>query len=157
MGEKIRGRNRTPEELAYDLRTETRLCTTCGQRKSFSEFSKSKPSADGRNSKCKECSKKYAKRYYRSNQQRRREQWLQSEYDLSLEKYNEMHEQQDGKCAICGSAGTYSHQSHLAVDHNHETGEVRELLCGTCNNALGLFKDDPALLRKAAAYIEKHK
>jgi len=45
----------------------------------------------------------------------------------------------------------------LAVDHNHDTGKVRELLCNTCNNGLGCFKDDPKLLQSAIKYLNKHK
>lgn len=49
------------------------------------------------------------------------------------------------------------HHEKLCVDHDHETGKVRKLLCHNCNRALGLLRDDPALLRKSAEYIEQHK
>ena len=57
-------------------------------------------------------------------------------------------------CAICGGTNK---KYRLAVDHDHATGVLRELLCGTCNQGLGLFKDDPVLLHKAAMYLLKHR
>lgn len=52
-----------------------------------------------------------------------------------------------GRCAICGLP-------EKAIDHNHATGEVRGLLCGSCNTGLGFFRDSPKLLRKAAEYLK---
>jgi len=63
-----------------------------------------------------------------------------------------MFAEQEGCCAICGK-----HQSEqkkrLEVDHCHETGHVRALLCTNCNTALGKFYDDPELLYRAADYL----
>jgi hypothetical protein len=56
-----------------------------------------------------------------------------------------------GPCELCGA---YTDPLHL--DHDHKTGRVRGWLCLLCNTALGRFKDDPALLRRAAEYLEKH-
>jgi hypothetical protein len=53
-------------------------------------------------------------------------------------------------CAVCGSEGP------LVVDHDHATGKIREPLCHPHNLGLGQFSDDPALLRAAAAYLERH-
>ena len=69
-------------------------------------------------------------------------------YGIEPEEYLAMVEQQDGKCLICGKAPDV-----LAVDHDHQTGEVRGLLCKPCNAALGAFNDDYMLLQKAAAYL----
>ncbi len=71
----------------------------------------------------------------------------------------EMYEAQSHKCALCdspieintGNAGTSAH-----IDHCHEQGHVRGLLCPQCNTGLGLFRDDPYLLSKASAYVVKH-
>lgn len=72
-----------------------------------------------------------------------------------------MKRSQHDRCYLCGSEGfligNNAHTEKLAVDHDHETGRVRKLLCHNCNRALGLMKDDPELLRRAATYIEKHK
>ena len=75
------------------------------------------------------------------------------------EKYDQMFDRQNGLCAICERPETSMRNGRvkaLAVDHDHETGKVRELLCWHCNSGLGKFKDDSKVLRKAAEYLEKH-
>jgi hypothetical protein len=82
----------------------------------------------------------------------KRESWrLQHYYGVTKAKYDEMLLSQAGVCKICGSPRSTSHK--LAVDHCHETGAVRGLLCLNCNQALGKFKEDPALLDSAASYL----
>lgn len=82
---------------------------------------------------------------------------LMREYGITLDQYDAMLAAQDGLCAICGSppdpAG-YKASSILHVDHDHETGQVRALLCLNCNRGLGHYFDKPDLLRKAADYLE---
>lgn len=56
---------------------------------------------------------------------------------------------QNGKCKICAT----DIAARPVVDHDHRTGEVRALLCGTCNSGIGMFKDDPALLEAAIQYL----
>jgi hypothetical protein len=70
---------------------------------------------------------------------------------ITVEEYDARLEAQDGLCAICRQLNASVRR--LAVDHNHETGEIRGLLCSHCNRALGLFKDDPALLKAAIDYL----
>ena len=64
-----------------------------------------------------------------------------------------MLEKQKSLCAICGVSDSIS---KLFVDHNHQTGKVRELLCSKCNAAIGFLNEDIALLDKAKVYIIKH-
>ena len=77
-------------------------------------------------------------------------------YGITIDIYNTMFNNQNGCCAICNK-----HQSkfknRLSVDHCHETGIVRDLLCNKCNLALGNFKDDIRLLENAIRYLKKHK
>jgi len=62
-----------------------------------------------------------------------------------------MLEMQQGMCAICQV------EPAAHVDHDHDTGAVRELLCFNCNGGLGQFKDQPDVLRAAADYVERHR
>ena len=85
---------------------------------------------------------------------------LQRKFGISLAEYGKMLVAQGGKCAICEQEETEKRDGvlkSLAVDHDHETGAVRGLLCSPCNQAIGKLKDDPAILRRAADYIEKHR
>lgn len=83
---------------------------------------------------------------------------LKKMYGITLEDYRRMSEEQKHTCAICGCKETAidakGSERFMPVDHCHKTGKVRALLCSHCNRSLGGFKDDPDLLRKAAAYIE---
>lgn len=72
-------------------------------------------------------------------------------YGMTIEDYDRMFAEQNGGCAICG--GTPTRTEHLHVDHDHETGRIRGLLCDSCNLGLGKFRDDPDVLAKAAAYL----
>jgi hypothetical protein len=74
-------------------------------------------------------------------------------YGLTQSRFHEMAAKQGGGCAICGRAPRGI--AGLFVDHNHETGEVRGLLCSGCNTGLGGFGDDPDALTKAAAYLRR--
>lgn len=77
-------------------------------------------------------------------------------YGLSAEKYNAMHAEQRGCCAICMRHATEIKKG-LSVDHDHDTGAVRGLLCAECNTAIGMLGDDPATLTAAIAYLQKAK
>ena len=76
-------------------------------------------------------------------------------YGISLEDYKAMLVSQKGLCAACGSPPRGKHRLH--IDHNHQTGKVRELLCHECNIALGCVAEDPVRLQKLAEYIIRHK
>ncbi|WP_331717276.1 endonuclease VII domain-containing protein [Yinghuangia sp. ASG 101] len=73
---------------------------------------------------------------------------MKRQYGITRERHLEMVAEQVGRCAIC----TVAKAEH--VDHDHETGRVRAVLCFNCNAALGHFKDRPDALRRAAAYLE---
>lgn len=62
----------------------------------------------------------------------------------------------NGKCAICEEPESKERWRCLAVDHCHNTGKIRQLLCWKCNSGLGLFNDDKQLLTNAIKYLTKH-
>ena len=74
-------------------------------------------------------------------------------YGISKEQYDTRLAAQHGQCAICGA--TEHILGTLGVDHDHRSGRIRGLLCSFCNLAIGNMRDNPALLRKAATYLEK--
>jgi len=83
---------------------------------------------------------------------------LKSQYGLTQARYSEMALAQGGLCAACGSPPTDRDRgAKLVVDHDHETGAVRGLLCNLCNRALGLLRDDPRVLDGLTAYLARWK
>ena len=90
---------------------------------------------------------------------------LRRNYGLTYQAYINMCESQNNRCAICEQEETGIHKRSknkeiipltLAVDHDHETGAVRGLLCSKCNKALGLFGDNISMLEKALGYLQAH-
>lgn len=81
-------------------------------------------------------------------------------YKLTVDDFDQMFIDQGGKCALCANLlqMTFDNRKHrgAVIDHDHNTGKVRAILCSGCNKALGFFNDDPIALRNAASYIEKH-
>jgi hypothetical protein len=80
---------------------------------------------------------------------------------ITLDEYYVIEGRQNGKCDICRKEENRKSRSggiaRLCLDHCHETGKVRALLCHDCNTAIGKFKDDIQLLKNAISYLEKHK
>ena len=77
---------------------------------------------------------------------------LKSKYGINQTQYLLMLIDQGSRCAIC-STHTSDLKKILRVDHCHNTGKVRKLLCDLCNTGLGLFKESPERLIKAAEYL----
>lgn len=84
---------------------------------------------------------------------------LKIQYGLTVEEYEKLLSSHQGVCAICGEQETAVYNGkikRLAIDHNHETGEVRGILCDRCNRGLGFFRNSSQLLLNAARYIDEH-
>lgn len=129
-----------------DYRNKPKVCTSCNQLKDSAELKleRDKRATNGiaQRSKCREC-----------DEFRKYKRFIQKTYEFSWEQYEKMFDAQGGKCTICESKISSARTSRLFVDHCHQTMKVRGLLCGSCNNGLGLFKDSPKLLQKAINYL----
>lgn len=147
--------------MENELELQTKECRNCGVRKLLSDFYKEKRHKDGRHSECKECFCERSKAYKVKNKQKtktvNRDLHLRKTFGIGSDQYNAILTKQHGVCAVCGNPETSTYRGklrHLSVDHCHETGKVRGLLCNDCNIALGWFKDDISRLKSAIRYLE---
>ena len=101
----------------------------------------------------KEAYSAYLERWRSENPDYDANRWLLRKFGITLDEYESMLESQGGVCAICKQPERGNRAKRLAVDHCHETGVIRGLLCQSCNRALGLFKDDVDLLNAAINYL----
>ena len=134
----------------------TKVCSKCKVAQPLTNFHKDSSKADGLNWWCKTCAKsaRQARESTPVGRQKKAEAiraWkLNNLYGISVEEYNAMLEEQGGLCYICKTAPT---DKMLSVDHCHETGAVRKLLCNDCNLMLGNAHDNPEVLIAAASYL----
>lgn len=144
----------------------SRECGGCHLVKPYSEFSPRRVlnGVTLYKSKCKACCAEQARAWFHANKAQHRETRhrhnLRALYSLTSERYAEMLAAQGGRCAICGLDEPNAHgrtgtKFRLSVDHCHDTGRIRGLLCQKCNRAIGLLGDNVDLLRKAIAYLER--
>lgn len=84
---------------------------------------------------------------------RQRERTFKQRYGLTLADYKDMLVKQGGHCVLCSRTPEQERYGRLNVDHCHETGRVRGLLCTPCNHALGMLGDNVAGLQKAVEYL----
>jgi len=131
----------------------SKKCPKCGEEKGASEFYKTDRTNDGLYGYCKPCTKQYRDENPKKKEQSKGQR-LKYKFGITLDDYNKMFAEQGGCCAICGDHQS-NHQRAFAVDHCHDTGKVRGLLCINCNTGIGKLNDDPALLRIAISYLEK--
>ena len=104
----------------------------------------------------KEETAKRAKIYCEATREKKRDYDRFKCTGVTGEQYRSKLEEQGYSCAICGRSQEEFTKA-LHADHDHETGIFRGVLCGPCNKALGLLREDPELIKKAAAYIERAK
>jgi hypothetical protein len=136
-----------------------KICSKCGIEKPLTDYHKRSNRPCGVRSQCKECYKEYPVNLKRRKGYMRQYD-LNKSYGITVDQYNELYNNQNGKCAICDKTVEEKHKGrkkNLCIDHCHDEGFIRGLLCDSCNRGIGLFEDDPELLLKAATYLKKHK
>ena len=124
-----------------------KTCNKCRVEREQTEFHRDKRNSDGRKGICKECVKQSD--WY--NPERLREKHLARKYGISEEVYQHMYDLQGGACKICDKKF-----SQLFVDHCHDSGKVRGLLCHRCNILLGHSLDNISTLANAITYLNEH-
>jgi hypothetical protein len=131
LGKEVRDHSWIPEGF--------RWCPSCGQPVPHEDYTRNSRTASGFGSRCRACDRaaNSAGYFYRK-------------YKLRTSEIADLKAAQDGRCAICGDPAQH-------LDHDHETGATRQMLCQRCNQGLGLFRDDPGLLQTAALYVEGHR
>lgn len=156
----------------------TKICRVCDVEKDECEFKRS--AKNGYENKCKGCDKASTKARWssmtpgqkarnkahlyawRKNNPEARKRihracFLKRTYGITIDDYERMLSDQGGCCAICHRPETgCAAKKYFSVDHCHETGKVRGLLCSMCNLAIGYLNDHPGVIRRAAEYIERH-
>jgi hypothetical protein len=142
------------------------VCKTCVQIyvKSYQQRNKEKINKWHRNYR-KENKKKILIRersYYKKNKDRFLNKRLKYHFGITLEQFNLLLKNQNGVCAICGNKETAINGATkkvrlLNVDHDHQTGKVRGLLCSKCNHMIGLGNDDTNIFKSAINYLKKDK
>jgi len=134
-----------------------KTCCGCFTEKSYFFFYKDSKSKDGHSYRCKDCKKQYDTEYKKTDNYKkkvRKSKWKEAKINITYEKYEEMLKEQEGKCGICGTVENQFGKG-MCVDHCHETGTIRGLLCTECNLGLGHFKDQTKLLENAKQYLKK--
>jgi hypothetical protein len=136
-----------------------KTCKRCFELKPVTEFCKNKRSKDGLYSYCRPCSNDKTKAFYSQLSDEKKDEYnhrgnLKKKFGISPQDYSAMLSKQDGVCAVCKKPD--SEGKRLAVDHCHNTGKIRGLLCGHCNTGLGKFFDNITYLTDAINYLNDH-
>lgn len=140
-----------------------RVCATCNVEMLANEDNFYRTSGNKLQKSCKSCvikrsrDNKQTESGMQSRRKYNRSAALKRRYGITVEEYDAMYEEQHGVCLVCSKPSTkldgYGNIARLHVDHNHDTGEVRGLLCNNCNTALGLLKESPEIIRRLGDYI----
>ncbi|MGJ5988398.1 endonuclease VII domain-containing protein [Streptomyces acidiscabies] len=114
-----------------------KYCRACGEIKPHAQWDRNRTASDGLSTRCKACRAIEGRQGH-----------LKRSYGITEAQRDEMIAGQKGLCVICLKAPA------VHVDHCHETGRVRGVLCFNCNSAIGKLGDDPDAVRRAASYLE---
>ena len=124
-----------------------KLCNKCKVEKPLTEYYKRTYSSGnvGYQNNCKKCQGKQRVQYWKPHQVARRK------FGLSDEEYTTLIERSQGLCEVCNNPMG----NKRCIDHDHNTGEIRGVLCNNCNTALGLVGDNVTTLTKLIQYLER--
>lgn len=133
-----------------------KICTKCKIEYPLTNYHRRKMVKSGYDSWCKGCKKIYRHVYFLQNRDKevrrsRIKAWKNIGVDITYTVFEDLAQQQNQCCAICNRI-----TSKLNVDHNHTTGKIRKLLCGSCNRGLGLLQEDVSILQNAIDYLKAH-
>jgi hypothetical protein len=132
------------------------LCPGCKLWLEISAFSQDKNSKYNKQTRCRACQKRERAEFL--TPEKRRDQHLRLKYGITSAQYEHMLNQQHGVCAVCKMPETHRSSkgtiTPLAIDHDHETGDIRALLCFSCNVAFGQLKEDTDRIQKLKDYAE---
>lgn len=126
-------------------------CPRCDTTKAKEFFGRNRSNADGRQVYCRDCQNRSVREWNAAHPEAVRARQFRRKYGITLDDYEQMLDAQGGVCAICRNECV--RREVLSVDHDHETGEVRGLLCHRCNTAIGLLDDDPDRLAAGQMYL----
>ena len=138
-----------------------KYCPMCKEVKLLIDFNKSKNSNKGYSTHCTLCSRILSRKYYtpekgikryENNKEKLVSYKLKRKFGITLTDYNNKLKQQEGKCMICNMT-EQQNGKRFAVDHNHVTGEIRNLLCANCNAAIGFLQENVKIANKAVEYL----
>ena len=131
---------------------ETRTCPTCGEEKPTENFYRDKRQ-------CKSCLRDHQRRYRAERPDYHHGRNLKQRYGISVDEYQTILTSQNNACPICkveiSDTLGYKGKRAAVVDHNHETGEVRGILCSMCNLVLGYARENTDILYKAIVYLSE--
>jgi hypothetical protein len=135
-------------------------CPRCKVAKEKKEFGKDSTQAKGISCWCKPCKKQWRSEHRKKDPEAARKRDfagdLKKHYGMTVAEYERLYEMQKGCCACCGVHSS-KFKRGLHVDHHHESGQIRGLLCTQCNPGLGYFEDSIEKLQKAIRYLKKFK
>jgi len=138
------------------IKVKTKICFKCKKEKEAKCFH-----ADPRNTKtglyswCRVCKSEKTAQWNKDNFDRRRNTELKRNYGIYLEDYKKMKEAQNNCCATCKRNESELKRS-LMVDHCHDSGKIRGLLCDECNLSLGKIKDNIETLKNMILYLKNN-
>lgn len=151
--------------------TGSRRCPKCETIKPVEAFGANRANPNGLQFYCRTCAvatvtasrhkdptshRESSKRWKQENPEQAHDMHLRRTYGVEYGTYQTKLSEQDGVCAICKTENPGGNSKNFHMDHCHDTGKVRGLLCTSCNNGIGRFRHDPELVKRAVDYLVAH-